>query len=166
MAKTLEKIKQLSLTDPQGAQRATDWKVWRNSSTGNWAITHALGLHRDPKRGRSHILVKHVEHTPKASKELRYKFRVIDCGVFRISDIMPEIEGLMGLNKGEGDEYIQGLLKGMERQGSDGTWWIPTLHLSFGQGVETWLGCGTYHFCTGMGAWLIVRLLGQEERRK
>jgi hypothetical protein len=154
-AETLKKTNQLTLTDPEGAQKAAEWKIWREESFNDWALMHALGLHRDPKRGKSHIVIKRVQYAPKASKELRYKFRVIECGVFRISDLQPEIEGLMGLDRGEGTEYIQGLLEGLNRQESDGTWRIPMVDLSFGDDVETWLGSSAYNCLTSAGMCLI-----------
>lgn len=70
----------------------------------------ALGLVRDPSRGRTHIVFKQVEHVPNA-KAPRDKFRIAAAGVFKLDDIWLDLEGIMGLNPGEGKTYIKEMLE-------------------------------------------------------
>ncbi|KAJ7222074.1 hypothetical protein B0H12DRAFT_1031320, partial [Mycena haematopus] len=137
MAANLEKIEQLSLTDPDGAKLAADWSLWRNQEFTQFQLTHALGLHRDPKRGRTHIVLKAVEYVPTATK-LQHKFRVVSCGVFRIKDVLRDIEAVMGLDRGEGQEYVASLF--YELAGTHGS--VPFVDLTFGDGIDAWLGSG------------------------
>ncbi|KAJ7931277.1 hypothetical protein B0H13DRAFT_1858124 [Mycena leptocephala] len=63
LAATQEKI-HMSLTDPDGTKRAADWKLWCHSTdhdASKFGLLHALGLHRNPERGRTHIVFKVVE---------------------------------------------------------------------------------------------------------
>ncbi|KAJ6608249.1 hypothetical protein B0H10DRAFT_2068783 [Mycena sp. CBHHK59/15] len=126
MAAQREKTERLSETDPQGAKRAADWSLWCNSThdATQFGLISALGLHRDPARGRTHIVLKQVEYVPTAAK-LKHKFRV----------------AVMRLDRGEGQEYIDGLLAEMAATHGDDAK-VPFLDLSFGEGVSAWLGSG------------------------
>ncbi|KAJ6469399.1 hypothetical protein C8R45DRAFT_1016921 [Mycena sanguinolenta] len=137
MAANLEKIEHLSLTDPDGAKLAAHWSLWRNQEFTQFQLIHALGLHRDPKRGRTHIVLKAVEYVPAATK-LQHKFRVVSCGVFRIGDVLRDIETVMGLDRGEGQEYVDSLFH--ELAGTHAS--VPFIDLTFGDGIEAWLGSG------------------------
>ncbi|KAJ7753791.1 hypothetical protein B0H16DRAFT_1690696 [Mycena metata] len=138
--KARKKIELMSLTDPDGAQRAADWSSWCNSNHDamQFGIVHALGLHREPQRGRTHIVFKHVEYMPTATK-LKYKFRIVACGVFRILDVLHDIEIIMGLERGEGQEYVDSVLDSVLPQMHG---MIPFTHLSFGNDVQAWLSSG------------------------
>ncbi|KAF7338739.1 MYND-type domain-containing protein [Mycena sanguinolenta] len=131
-----EKVKRLSLTDPDGAKLATDWSLWRKQPQFD-ILVHALGLHRDPGRGRTHILFKAAEYAPTTTK-LKYKFRVVSCGVFRIKDVLRDIELIMGLNRGEDQEYVDSLFD--ESAGTHAG--VPYIELSFGDGLQAWLSSG------------------------
>ncbi|KAH8101077.1 hypothetical protein BXZ70DRAFT_107136 [Cristinia sonorae] len=129
----------LKAEDPQEGQKASDWIKWRDGShyANTHALAHALGLHRDPSRGRTHIVFRFMEYTPKASKDIRHKFRVSHAGVFRIQDVLTDIEGLMGLDPGEGREYIDGLLADVTRGENQ----VPILDMSVGDdGIDPYLG--------------------------
>ncbi|KAJ7249479.1 hypothetical protein C8J57DRAFT_1357132 [Mycena rebaudengoi] len=146
MSAQREKIEQMSETDPEGAKRAADWSLWCNSrhDATQFSVADALGLHRDPKRARTHIVFKQVEYVPSATK-LKHKFRVVSCGVFRIRDVLRDLETAMGLNAGEGQEYIDGLFEemGANKPVNDpGMVRVPFVDLSFGDEVSTWLGSG------------------------
>ncbi|OBZ75168.1 hypothetical protein A0H81_04959 [Grifola frondosa] len=82
-------VQQLKDTDPEAAQMALDWSKWHDRSYNHigHAYMHALGLKRDPSRGRTHVVVSEVEYTPHASKDPRFKFRIVRCGVFRLADM-------------------------------------------------------------------------------
>jgi hypothetical protein len=140
LAATQEKIEHMSLTDPGGAKRAADWKLWchSNHDASKFGLAHALGLHRNPERGRTHIVFKVVEYVPTAI-HLKYKFRVVSCGVFRIKDVLRDVEAIMGLDPGEGQEYVDGLLDELEETSK-----VPFIDLSFGEGVTAWLGSGEF----------------------
>ncbi|CCM04755.1 uncharacterized protein FIBRA_06945 [Fibroporia radiculosa] len=88
-----KRLEELKKTDPTGAQIHADWFEWRTAANNNdtMAMTHALGLQRDSSRGRTHILFRLCQYTPR---------------VFKISDVLTEIETMMNLDLGEGQEYI------------------------------------------------------------
>ncbi|KAJ7034504.1 hypothetical protein C8F04DRAFT_1234152 [Mycena alexandri] len=135
-AEALKKIELMSRTDPDGAERAADWLSWCNSNHDAMQIgmIHALGLHREPQRGRTHIVFKQVEYVPTATK-LKHKFRVLVCGVFRIKEVLRDLETVMRLDRGEGQEYVDSVFPEMHEM-------VPFAHLSFGNGVTAWLGSG------------------------
>ncbi|KAF7338741.1 MYND-type domain-containing protein [Mycena sanguinolenta] len=93
-----EEVERLSLTDPDRAKLAADWSLWHKQPRFG-ILEHALGLHRDSTRGRAHIVFKETEYVPTATK-LKDKLRIISCGVFRIKDVLHDIEGIMGLDCG------------------------------------------------------------------
>ncbi|KAF7348597.1 MYND-type domain-containing protein [Mycena venus] len=140
MVATQEKIERMSLTDPDGAIRASDWKLWCNSNhdATQFGLVHALGLHCDPQRGRTHIVIKEVEYVPTATK-LKHKFRVVSCGVFLINDVLRDIEAAMALDPGEGQEYVDSLFYELSVVHAK----VPFIDLSFGNGISAWLGSGT-----------------------
>lgn len=140
MADTLKKIEVMRVTDPERAKRATDWSLWCNSNhdaTQNGMI-HALGLRRNPERGRTHIVFKDMEHVPTATK-LKHKFRMLKCGVFCLKDVIRDLESAMGLESGEGQEYVDSLFADLDSTGRN---LVPFLSLSLGEGVDPWLGSG------------------------
>ena len=131
-----KRLAQLSLAAPTDAQREKDFHAWLDVKD-NTPLLSALNLHRDPERGRTHLVVEEVFYTPKASREARHKFRVLRCGVFRIADVRGELERIMCLDPGEGQEYIDSILDEADsiRTGTR----IPFLTLSYGKGVQSWL---------------------------
>ncbi|KAJ7154619.1 hypothetical protein C8R46DRAFT_1117914 [Mycena filopes] len=140
MAEMQKKIELVSLTDPDSAARAADWSLWCNSNhdASSAGVIHALGLPRDPKRGRTHIVFKRVEYVPSATK-LKHKFRVLACGVFLIDDVLRDIEAVMRLDPGEGPEFMKSMFYELDGTGSTK---VPFVDLSFGEGVSAWLGRG------------------------
>ncbi|KAJ7150914.1 hypothetical protein C8R43DRAFT_1005604 [Mycena crocata] len=139
MAALQDKIEEMSLTDPEGAKCAADWQLWCNSNhdATQFGLVHALGLHRDPQRGRTHIVIKVVEYVPTATK-LKHKFRVVACGVFRIKDVLRDLELVMQLDPGEGQEYVDSLFAELDSTRSGPK--MPFIDLSFGDGISAWLG--------------------------
>ncbi|KAF8217692.1 hypothetical protein K438DRAFT_2006743 [Mycena galopus ATCC 62051] len=139
MVATQEKIQRMSLADPDSAKRATDWSLWCNSNHNatQFGLVHALGLHRNPKRGRTHIVIKEVEYVPAATK-LKHKFRVLSCGVFLIKDVLRDIETAMALDRGEGQEYVDSLFHELEGTHAE----VLFIDLSLGDGISAWLGSG------------------------
>ncbi|THH31046.1 hypothetical protein EUX98_g3139 [Antrodiella citrinella] len=131
---------QLKRTNPKDGQRAADWIKWRDAPhfANTYALAHALGLHRDPSRGRTHIVFRSLEYTPKASKDIRYRFTVAHAGVYKLTDVYPDIETMLRINPGEGKEYVDGLLDELDSMGNDDK--VPILDLTFGEGIDPWLG--------------------------
>ena len=84
-----------------------------------------------------------MEHAPHVSWDIRYKFRVVQCGVFRIRGILRVIEALMCLDPGEGREYIDSLLDDIKAVGG-GSDRVPALDLSFGEGFQAWSRSSTF----------------------
>ncbi|KAF7338750.1 hypothetical protein MSAN_02197400 [Mycena sanguinolenta] len=89
-----KQIERLSLSDPESAKRAVDWSQWNLHAATPFDLIHALGLHRNSARGRTHIVFQVVKHVPTATK-LKHKFKVVSCGVFRIKDVLRDIENVM-----------------------------------------------------------------------
>ncbi|KAJ7034521.1 hypothetical protein C8F04DRAFT_1101240 [Mycena alexandri] len=139
LVETQKKIALMALTDSDGAKRAADWSLWCNSNHNatQFGVIHALGLHRDPKRGRTHIVFKQVEYVPTATK-VKHKFRIVACGVFLIKDVLRDIETVMRLDLGEGQGFVDTLF--YELDGTHAK--VPFVDLSFGDGVSAWLGSG------------------------
>ncbi|TFK75028.1 hypothetical protein BDN72DRAFT_955366 [Pluteus cervinus] len=108
--KTIELIK---LADPSAGQRNEDWVKWRTSHLGIPVDTalHALGLHRDIGRGITHILWYGVKYTPDAAKDVGKQFTIETAGVFKITDVLTEIETCLQLNKGKGQQCINDILR-------------------------------------------------------
>ncbi|EGO04047.1 hypothetical protein SERLA73DRAFT_175780 [Serpula lacrymans var. lacrymans S7.3] len=148
MAEYSSHVEELGKVNPQAAQCATDWSKWRTGflTVDHYAFVHALGLHRDPSRSRTHIVFCYVEYTPHASKDLKHKFRINSCGVFRIVDVLADIEHAMGLDKGEGAEYIQNCLQDPTfnsdvSSSSYGEKMIPVPSLFMGVNLQAVLRC-------------------------
>ncbi|KAI0053520.1 hypothetical protein FA95DRAFT_1481533 [Auriscalpium vulgare] len=139
-AQSRERAELLKLIDPSKAQKAADWLEWRNlpHEANTYALAHALGLRRDPSRGRTHIVFRQVEWVPRA-RDMRHRFRVRAAGVFRITDVLRDIESIMQIGRGEGREYVDGLLEELDgaRTGRE---IVPILDITTGEGIETWMG--------------------------
>lgn len=138
---SIKRAQELKSVSFYAGKRASDWIKYRDSSTdSNVALlAHALGLHKDPSRGHSHIVMRELEYQPQESKDFRLRFHALRIGVFRIRDVLTEIERLMNLDPGEGDAYIQGLFYGMRPDS------VPILVLSWGEGLDEYLSRGTQH---------------------
>ncbi|TFK74989.1 hypothetical protein BDN72DRAFT_832697 [Pluteus cervinus] len=108
MAAELKRLESLKLADPSAGERDEDWIKWRTSYLGIPPDTtmHALGVHRDPNRGFTHIVWYGVKYTPNAGKDIAQKFTIVLAGVFKVADVLPEIETCMNLNKGDGQQCI------------------------------------------------------------
>ncbi|KAL6306515.1 hypothetical protein BKA93DRAFT_729329 [Sparassis latifolia] len=143
-----DRLAKLAVSQPGAAQKEKDFHAWLEICNQT-AFHHALGLRRDPSRGRTHIIFQEVVYTPKASAQVRLKFRILRCGVFLIADVLGEIERLMNLNPGEGMEYIKSIFDEMDSTGMRGRG-VVFLVLSYGRGVRPWLGGGTHSWLRGM----------------
>ncbi|GBE86067.1 hypothetical protein SCP_0805910 [Sparassis crispa] len=133
-----DRLAKLAVSQPSAAQKEKDFHAWLEICNQT-AFHHALGLRRDPSRGRTHIIFQEVVYTPKASAQVRLKFRILRCGVFLIADVLGEIERLMNLNAGEGMEYVKSIFDEMDSTGMRGRG-VMFLVLSYGRGVRPWLG--------------------------
>lgn len=130
-----ERIAQRKSSDPTAAQLTIDFHRWVDAphAANSEHVIHALGLHKDLSRGRTHIVIRMVRYTPSTSKDLRHHFLIESCGVFRIADVMTYLEGCMGLDPGEGQEYLDDLL-------DDDRTRIPLFTLTVTEKTPSWLG--------------------------
>lgn len=134
---------------PDKAQEASDWYTWRVAPVpaNTTCLVHALGLHRDPSRSRTHIVFKSVEYVPQA-KSRQHRFKVTGAAVYKLADIWPDLEALMGLNKGEGKTYIKEMLEEFDHSVGNSKDMFPMLDLMFsvdnGKSVQTYLGMRKY----------------------
>ncbi|KAF8659834.1 hypothetical protein AX16_001719 [Volvariella volvacea WC 439] len=120
MAEENRRIEKLKQEDPEAGQREEDWAQWRTSSHSFnlEAEASALQLHRNDE------------------------FTIRSVGVFKIDESLEFIEMMMGINAGEGKEYIDDLLKEYSIL-KGGSPLIPILFLAFhsGRKVGPYLGC-------------------------
>jgi hypothetical protein len=144
MAASIQKLKALELAgDKTTAKREADWQAWRVEANDEQTmlLVSALGLHRDRTRGRTHIVFKLLEYVPH-ERQLRHRFRVVQCAVFRIADVMQDIERMLSIDPGEGREDLESV----DASQSDDL--VPMYELLFGEGLSTWLGgCKSFYFC-------------------
>jgi hypothetical protein len=138
IAASIKKVKDLELGGDHGsARREADWNTWRTATNfeNTVLLASALGLHRDHKRGHTHIVFKAMEYVP-SERQLWRRFRVAQAAVFRIADVLQEIEHIMNINPGEGREYIDDLIKSVRIHEE-----VPIFELLFGKDIpQTWLG--------------------------
>lgn len=136
-----KRVEQLKQENPEQATMAEDWINWRQAanSVDTEALCHALNLQRDPSRGRTHIVFRQAVYTPNDSKSIRKKFQVVNCSVYRIEDVLTDIEDFMDLNGGEGRAYIQGLIDELIEGDHTGDG-VPILELKLAPGLEIYLG--------------------------
>ncbi|KAH9841137.1 uncharacterized protein C8Q71DRAFT_440672 [Rhodofomes roseus] len=130
-----KKIELLSLTNSSAAQREKDWNAWRDA-VDQWPYVNALRLHENPDRARTHLIVEQSVYAPNAGPLAKDKFKIVKCAVVRMADAYSEIERTLQLNRGEGREYCEGLLRDQPQVG------IPLVSfviLRFGEGVTAWL---------------------------
>ncbi|KAK7677232.1 hypothetical protein QCA50_019826 [Cerrena zonata] len=145
-AEAKAKAEKLKAEDPKAAQKALDWIKYRESTTptnGSF-LAHALGVHKDPSRGRTHIILRELEYRPKQSKDFRFRFHVVRIGVFKVQDVLKDIEGLMQLNPGEGEEYLRDMFEAIDNS-SHQREMVPIIDLTWGDGLQTWLGSTAIH---------------------
>ncbi|KAK0214459.1 hypothetical protein IW262DRAFT_1466186 [Armillaria fumosa] len=102
-----KKIAEIETIDTSTAQKFRDWIAYRDNprSESLEDFAHALGLTRDASRGRTHIVYQEVEYAPSIKNQLD-KFRTTGVGVFKLEDVWQDLELRMGLDPGEGKEYI------------------------------------------------------------
>ncbi|EPS94218.1 hypothetical protein FOMPIDRAFT_1087805, partial [Fomitopsis schrenkii] len=103
-------IQHLYATDRPAVQKALHWTSWREVADLSPYVS-ALRLRDDPGRARTHIVFEQSAHTPNAGPRARDKFTVLRCGVFRLSDVLAELEHILGLVPGSALEYFAGLVK-------------------------------------------------------
>jgi len=140
MCSTLKTIEVLKRTNPKAAESLARWKVWRTEAYYNEALIHALGVHQDQNRGRTHILVLFIEYTPKASNDLQFKFKVLYCQVLKVSDILANMETIFGPEKNDitkDVEYTLDLFS--DKSVKIKPHKVPLMCLKMGKGLEPWL---------------------------
>lgn len=135
MAAHILNVEQMCDADPDATKRVAEWSLWHKSTQKHMVLcmVDALGLRRDPTRGRTHIVLKEILYVPKANNP-EHKFCVCRCGVFRIQDVLSQLETLLNLAKGDGPKYIAAMLDNVPgvKTASDGAV-VPFLHFSGGE---------------------------------
>ncbi|KAI0069697.1 hypothetical protein K474DRAFT_1670734 [Panus rudis PR-1116 ss-1] len=146
-ARAKERAALLKAVQPELGQKASDWIKYRESPTptNTHLLANALALQKDPSRGRTHIVFREVEYRPKVSKDWRHRFHATKMGVFKIKDVLKEIEMFMRLNPGEAESFIQEIYDEVDSAGAgkdaaQRSEKVPILDLTWGDGIETWLG--------------------------
>ncbi|OBZ66305.1 hypothetical protein A0H81_13876 [Grifola frondosa] len=145
-AKSKKQVEELKRTDPLTAEFYADWNRWCDAPKGGITIAQvsALGLQRDPSRGRALVVIREVEYSP-LPKDLLRKFRIKRCGIFRIADVMAA-----NLDSKVADEGAKelGELRGQMRMftdqvssNHDGLENVPILDLTFGKGLAGFMSC-------------------------
>ncbi|KAH9943610.1 hypothetical protein B0H21DRAFT_695519 [Amylocystis lapponica] len=132
-----DRLAAMLLALPSDAQREKDFHAWLDV-VDNAPLISVLNLHREAQRGRTHIVLQEVVYTPKASREVREKFRVLR-----------ELERIIRLNGGEGAEYVASVVDEMEL--ATRGYGVPFVILSYGKSMQPWLGGGEFASC----AWIL-----------
>ncbi|KAL0069638.1 hypothetical protein AAF712_003296 [Marasmius tenuissimus] len=143
-ASEIKRAEALKATAPTDAQCMEDWRRYKNSGFDDLPSYHALGLRHDPNRGKTHIIFKLMEYLPQGGKDVLDRFRVISAGVFRIKDVLNEIEGSLGYNKGEGEQVIKEMLEEFNNGPGKGGRVYPFFNffISDDKRIETYLSIG------------------------
>ncbi|KAF8652510.1 hypothetical protein AX16_004366 [Volvariella volvacea WC 439] len=143
MVKERKEVEMRREQSPGRAIFDTDWINWFKCFCDRAPI-HALGLHRDPTRGKTHIMICHVLHSPTA-QDLRDKFTIVAVNVYKVDEVLPILEEELDFDRGKGQEHVNDLLEKFERiGGEDSDKVIPAMCLV--ANVErgnrrTWFGC-------------------------
>ncbi|KAK1223368.1 hypothetical protein PQX77_013767 [Marasmius sp. AFHP31] len=143
-ASEIKRVEALKATAPTDAQCMEDWGLYKNSGFDDVPSYHALGLCHDPNRGKTHIIFKLMEYLPQGGKDVLDRFRVISAGVFRIKDVLNEIEVFLGYNKGEGEQVIKEMLEEFSNGPGKGGRVCPFFNffISNDKRIETYLSIG------------------------
>ncbi|KAF8656079.1 hypothetical protein AX16_002779 [Volvariella volvacea WC 439] len=139
IAEDLKEVEKMKLEDPVGVKFDSDWGKWLKSFALLVPI-HALNLHRDINRGRTHIMIYGVTYTP-SSRNLKDKISIVAAGVYKVDEVMYLIEDGMRLSKGEGPKYVkQELQKHETLIEVEGT--VAVLYLVMNRDHQRcWFGC-------------------------
>ncbi|KAF9263759.1 hypothetical protein L218DRAFT_1076950 [Marasmius fiardii PR-910] len=110
-AKSLEHAQLVKSISAEDGKCMEDWNKYKVYTYGHRVSVHALGLKHTPTRGLTHIVVRSVKYVPNGGKDILDRFEVIAAGVFAISDILGEIDTIMGYNPGEAKQVIGDLIE-------------------------------------------------------
>ena len=92
-----------------------DWDMWRQAPREALvrAQARALGMHIDPERSRTHVLIQEIDYSPR-ERDVRRKFAIVRAGVFRVREVLHGIEALFSLAEGHGEAWVQDLVETAE----------------------------------------------------
>ncbi|KIY71280.1 hypothetical protein CYLTODRAFT_487345 [Cylindrobasidium torrendii FP15055 ss-10] len=140
-----ERSMALKIAEAAGSKEETklalDWIKWRDSNQpcNKECLVHALGIHSDPSRGRTHIVVKEIGRTPPAlAKDPLDNYHIISMGVFPIASIYREIEYFMMLEDGGGPAFIKEIFDNV-KEGMN-----PCLDMMFGTSVQAFINMSVH----------------------
>ncbi|KAK7035534.1 hypothetical protein VNI00_011827 [Paramarasmius palmivorus] len=109
-AADIKRAEALKTLAPDDSKCIEDWGRYKSSGVDEVTIYHALGLKFDLNRGKTHIMFKRVIYIPDGGKDILDRFRVIQAGVFKVSDVIKEMDGIMGYNPGETREAMDEMI--------------------------------------------------------
>ncbi|KAL0064242.1 hypothetical protein AAF712_008827 [Marasmius tenuissimus] len=143
-AVNIKRAKDLKATAPDVAKCIEDWRLYSTSGHDDVSTSHALGLRHDSNRGKDLILIKKVEYVPQGGRDVLDRFRVVAAGVFRIRDVLRDIERLLSYSEGTGDALIKEMREEFENGPGRGGTTYPffTFLISDDVRIENHLGAG------------------------
>lgn len=113
-----EQIKRLKETNPEEARKLFKHDKWRDLVCSHKADLHgpihALGLQRNPSRGRTHMFIQSLEYVSGDNSQPR-RTRTSRCGVYKIQDMRNNIRRMF---PGIGDclaDLVDTVYQNMER---------------------------------------------------
>lgn len=99
---TQSELEFLKIIRPDIARMREDARKWQKGT--HYAVLqgpiNALALQHHRSRGRTHMVFLEVEHTMVKSSDSRQRLRVSKCGVFKIEEVLGDIERIMLRPKG------------------------------------------------------------------
>ncbi|KAF8636872.1 hypothetical protein AX16_010930 [Volvariella volvacea WC 439] len=136
------------LTDAKAARFDKDFVKWNAMPQiiDQDVFVHALGLHRNPDRIKTHALFAEMEYNP-ASKDSTQKFVITSAAIYKVGEAARLMERLLGLGRGKATPQVEDIFKvhkAMCTGGFDG--YIPTLCFLYNrddsQGLNrVWVTC-------------------------
>ncbi|KAL0575626.1 hypothetical protein V5O48_006351 [Marasmius crinis-equi] len=94
-------VEDLNINSAEDARCIDDWNRYKRSGfDGNNVSFHALGLHHNLDRGKTHILVKKVRYVPDGGRDILHRFEIEEAGVFRIREVLDDLDFLMDCGRG------------------------------------------------------------------
>ena len=127
--------------DPEKEKRRKlYWKWWATCHIERLhAFASALDLQRDPERAYTHIIVRRIEFVSE-SQELRYAFRDVACEAYKLDDILPDVEVVLGSDEGKGREQFDSVIRDTDKGRGE----IPMVFLTVVDDLVTWVGGGEF----------------------
>ncbi|KAH8103617.1 hypothetical protein BXZ70DRAFT_1056297 [Cristinia sonorae] len=145
--KTVADLKEV---DSGAAHDASDIMKWKDGSHyANFeGLINALGIHRDPSRGKTHIVFRKLANAPKPRpKDFRARVLVTEMTVYRIDDILKDIVHYQKGSRMTAKDVREGIMQNLRTMlqelpngdpmpGATRGRLIPIMDLTFGPGIH------------------------------